>query len=68
MLMCRDHWWPVPSDVQREVNATWKAWRRNPAHFDAFQAHDNAVKAAVAAVLASRARIAQARQEAFNES
>jgi len=44
-LMCRTHWYAVPSLLRRQINATWTAYqRREGEYFDYIEARDEALR------------------------
>lgn len=49
-LMCARCWSQVPAELQREVNATWRRWRRNFGDLAKFHAYCEARNRAIGAV------------------
>lgn len=49
LLMCLPHWRMVPAPLQRDVNSTWRTFRRGKA-LSALKAYRTAADRAIAAV------------------
>lgn len=49
-LLCRSCWSSVPLDMQREVHAAWRHWRKDFGDTEAFQDYSDASDRAIGAV------------------